>query len=590
MKTRNRRTFVLVTLFLFLLSTTVLAAETGDVATVNATKLGFWTLLPPIIAILLAFITKNVVISLFLGVLVGCFLLNMNGFNIFQTLLFAFLDIVQRILNSLADPWNAGIILQCLAIGGLIALITKMGGAKAIAESLAKKAKGPVSAQVITWILGILVFFDDYANSLIVGPIMRPVTDSMKISREKLSFIIDATAAPIAGIALISTWVGYELSLIKDGFLGIGQEVDAFGLFISTIPYRFYNILILCFTLFTALFLKEFGPMLKAERRARSTGKVISDTANPMLVENAEEMEPKEGVKLSIWNAIIPIGTLILGAFVGFYYNGYTTIMAGEDVALQSIMTNSPSSLRAVQSAFGNADASVVLFQAALLASIVAMFMGVCKKIFKIGEAIDIWVGGMKSLIITGVILLLAWSLSGVIKELGTAKYLVALLSDAIPAFLLPGLIFLLGSIISFATGTAYGTMGILMPLTIPLAHSMSADPNFIIMSVGAVLTGAIFGDHCSPISDTTILSSMGSSCDHLDHTNTQIWYAIFVAIFAVVFGYIPVGLGVPVYIVLPIAIAILALAVYFIGKPVEVEGIEEELNEKDSNLEKVGI
>lgn len=572
MKIKNRRILLMTIMFICLLSTVVLAADMSETYDINSIRLGALTLLPPVVAIVLAFITKNVVISLFLGVLVGCFLLNLNGFNIFMALFYSFLDLVRYILNSLADPWNAGIILQCLTIGGLIALITKMGGTKAVAKALAKKAKGPISAQVITWFLGLLVFFDDYANSLIVGPIMKPVTDSMKVSREKLSFIIDATAAPIAGLALISTWIGYELSLIKDGYLAIGQEVDAFGMFISTIPYRFYNIFILLFTLFTAIFLREFGPMLTAERRARTTGKVISDTANPMLVENAYEMEPKEGIKLSIWNAIIPIGTLIIGAFAGFYYNGYITILAGEDAVAQSIITSSPLSIRAIQSAFGNADASIVIFQAALLASIVAIVMGISKKIFKIGEAIDIWVGGMKSLIITGVILLLAWSLSSVIKELGTAKYLVSLLSDTIPQFLLPALIFLLGSIISFATGTAYGTMGILMPLTIPLASSMSSDPKFVIMSIGAVLTGAIFGDHCSPISDTTILSSMGSGCDHLDHTKTQIWYAIFVATFAVIFGYIPVGLNVPVYIVLPVDIIILAVLVYLIGKPVEAK------------------
>ncbi|MBB6630039.1 Na+/H+ antiporter NhaC family protein [Clostridium algidicarnis] len=572
MKIKNRKILLMTGMFICLLSTVVLAADVSETADLNSIKLGVFTLLPPVVAIVLAFITKNVVISLFLGVLVGCFLLNLNGLNIFMALFYSFLDLVKYVLNSLADPWNAGIILQCLTIGGLIALITKMGGTKAVAKALAKKAKGPISAQVITWFLGLLVFFDDYANSLIVGPIMKPVTDSMKVSREKLAFIIDSTAAPIAGLALISTWIGYELSLIKDGYLTIGQEVDAFGMFISTIPYRFYNIFILLFTLFTAIFLREFGPMLKAERRARTTGKVMSDTANPMLVENADEMEPKEGIKLSIWNAIIPIGTLIIGAFAGFYYNGYVTIMAGEDAVAQSIITSSPFSIRAIQSAFGNADASIVIFQAALLASIVAIIMGISKKIFKISEAIDIWVGGMKSLIITGVILLLAWSLSSVIKELGTAKYLVSLLSDTIPQFLLPALIFLLGSIISFATGTAYGTMGILMPLTIPLASSMSSDPKFVIMSIGAVLTGAIFGDHCSPISDTTILSSMGAGCDHLDHTKTQIWYAIFVAMFAVIFGYIPVGLNVPVYIVLPVDVIILGALVYLIGKPVEVK------------------
>ncbi len=562
---------VLSLLFLLLISTVAFAADSKDMSGVNSIRLGFWTLLPPIIAIVLAFITKNVVISLSLGVLVGCFLINLNGGNVFQALFLGFLDFVCRIHTSLADPWNAGIILQCLAIGGVIALVAKMGGAKAIAESLAKKAKSPVSAQVITWILGILVFFDDYANSLIVGPIMRPVTDKMKVSREKLSFIIDATAAPIAGIALISTWVGYELSLIKDSFAnGIGEQVDAFGFFISTIPYRFYNILILLFTLFTAIFLKEFGPMYKAERRARTTGKLLDDNAKPMVSDEATDLEPKEGIKISVWNAIIPIGVLIIGAFLGFYYNGYTTIMSGEDEVLKSMLSNSPLSIKSVQSTFGNADASVVLFQAALLASIVAMGMGIFKKIFTLSEAIDTWINGMKSLIITGVILLLAWSLSSVIKDLGTAKYLVSILSDKMPQFILPSVIFILGSIISFATGTSYGTMGILMPLTIPLAHSINADSSYMIMSAGAVLTGAIFGDHCSPISDTTILSSMGSACDHLDHTRTQMWYSLVVAGFTIFFGYIPVGLGAPVYIVLPISIILVGLFVYFVGKPVE--------------------
>lgn len=573
MKKRNLFSILMTVMFVLLFSTTVFAADTAEIAKVNASSLGFWTLLPPIIAILLAFITKNVIISLSLGVLAGCFLLSITGTSVLQAIFLAFLTFVQKILGSLADPWNAGIILQCLTIGGVIALVTKMGGAKAIAEALAKKAKGPISAQVITWVLGILVFFDDYANSLIVGPIMRPVTDKMRVSREKLSFIVDATAAPIAGIALISTWVGYELSLIKDSFQnGIGIQVDAFGVFVSTIPYRFYNILILFFTLFTALLLKEFGPMYKAERRARTTGKVLSDTAKPMVSEETTDMEPKEGIKLSVWNAIIPIGVLILGAFAGFYYNGYTTVMAGEEQVLKEILINSPTSFRAIQTTFGNADASIVLFQSALLASIVAIIMGVSKKVFTVSEGIDIWIGGMKSLVITGAILLLAWSLSSVIKELGTATYLVSILSDAIPAFLLPSIIFILGSIISFATGTSYGTMGILMPLTIPLAHSISPDMGYIVMSASAVLTGAIFGDHCSPISDTTILSSMGAACDHLDHTNTQIWYALIVAVFTIVFGYIPVGLGMPIYIVLPAAIILTGAFVYFFGKSVDLE------------------
>lgn len=367
--------------FIFLFQVTAYASTAQELAKANSERLGIFTLIPPLIAIVLAFITKNVIISLFVGVLSGSLLIQIQGNNLFYALFKSFLDFVQRILTSLSDPWNAGIILQCLTIGGVIALITKMGGAKAIAESLAKKAKTPVSAQLITWLLGLIVFFDDYANSLIVGPIMRPVTDKMKISRERLSFIIDATAAPVAGIALISTWIGYELSLIKDAFSSsLGQEVDAFGLFIQTIPYRFYNILILLFIVITAVMMKEFGPMYHAERRARTTGKVLRDGAQPMVSEEATNIEAKEGIKLSIWNAIIPIGVLIIGAFAGFYYNGYTNIMGGEDKALKALFASAPYSFKAVQQTFSNSDASLVLFQSALLASIVAIIMAVGKK------------------------------------------------------------------------------------------------------------------------------------------------------------------------------------------------------------------
>lgn len=565
MKKRRYLIFLLTFILVMGLSTVVFAAEV-DQGVINAEKFGVWTIIPPLVAIVLAFITKNVIISLFIGTLAGCFMLQILDNNMFASLIQAFLDFIQRVLNSLADPWNAGIILQVLAIGGVISLVSKMGGARAIAEALAKRAKTPRSAQLITWFLGLLVFFDDYANSLIVGPIMKPVADKLKVSRERLAFIIDATAAPIAGLAIISTWIGLEVGLINDSFNQIGVKVDAFGVFLNTIPFRFYNILILVFVVFTTVMLRDFGPMRKAEMMARKGqgNKKLEDA------KVNEEMQPKEGVKLSVWNAIIPIGTLIISALISFYHSGYSSIIAGSDEAVKSIILESPFSFTAIQQAFSAADASTALLQSAVFASIVAIIMGVCKKIFTISEAIEVWIDGMKGLIITGLILLLAWSLSSVIKDLGTAKYLVTLLSDSIPSFLLPSIIFILGAVISFATGTAYGTMGILMPLAIPLSYSISPEMNYIVVSASAVLTGAIFGDHCSPISDTTILSSMGAGCDHIDHVKTQMWYALFVGGITILFGYIPAGLNVPIYIILPIAIIIIGLAVRFIGKPVD--------------------
>ena len=517
MKKRNAK-LIFMTMFLIIMSSVSVFAAEVDTAVVNADKFGILTLLPPVVAIILAFATKNVILSLVLGVMSGGFLLNLNGVNILSSLFNSFLDLVNRAVNSLADPWNAGIILQVLAIGGVINLVAKMGGAKAIAEALAKKAKNARSAQLITWAAGLLVFFDDYANSLIIGPMMRPVTDKMKISRERLAFVIDATAAPVAGLAIISTWIGLEVGLIGDGFNSIGVNTNAFSVFLNTIPYRFYNILILGFIVLTSVLLKEFGPMREAELRARrcNVNLTSSKEIDEKISNEHSDLEPLPGVKLNIWNAIIPIGILIVGSLFAFYYSGYTTILGGDDATLIELLKNSPLSFVSIREAFSNADASVALFQSALFAGIVAIVMGTSKKIFNISQGLEIWVDGMKTLVITCVILICAWSLSSVIKELGTARYLIQLLSGSIPAFLLPSIIFVLGGIMSFATGTSYGTMGILMPLTIPLAHSINPEMSYIIVCISAVLTGSIFGDHCSPISDTTILSSMGAGCNHI--------------------------------------------------------------------------
>ena len=557
-------------ILLFALSWLIDQCPAGDD---NAVRFGILTILPPLVAIALAFITKETILSLFLGVFVGEYMVCADGLNIFSTIVQAFLGIAGQVISSMADPWNAGIVLQCLLIGGVIQLVTKMGGAKALADALSKYANTPRKAQLITWLIGLCVFFDDYANSLIVGPIMRPVMDKLHVSREKLAFIVDATAAPIAGIAIISTWIGLELGLIKDGFASIGMNVGSFGIFLQTIPFRFYNILILIFIVISAFTLYEFGPMQEAEKRAR---KGLEDSEKEKAVIGFDDVAPAEGAKITVWNAIIPIGTLIIGALIAFYWSGYTTILDGSDQALITLMKTSPLSFNGIFEALSQSDASVALFQAALLASLVGITMGVAEGIFTIGEAFNTWVDGMKTIVITGVILLLAWSLGGVIGEVGTADYLVGVLKEAIPMFLLPTLIFILGALISFATGTSYGTMSILMPLAIPLAWAISPDMGFAVVCISGVLTGAIFGDHCSPISDTTILSSMGSGCDHIAHVNTQIYYALFVAVIAILFGYIPAGLGIPWYIDIPIAVVVMYVALRLIGEKVEFE-VEEE-------------
>lgn len=541
----------------------------------NSIRFGILTLLPPLVAIGLAFITKETILSLFMGVFVGEFMLCVNDLNIVSTAINAFLQMGSQIISCMADPWNAGIILQCLLIGGIIQLVTKMGGAKALAESFAKRADTPRKAQLFTWFLGLCVFFDDYANSLIVGPIMRPVMDKLKVSREKLAFVVDATAAPVAGIAIISTWIGLEISLIAAGFESVGvTNVTGFGIFLQTIPYRFYNIFILLFIVVSAITLYEFGPMKKAEQKARARKE-----DEEIIVPSApgfDEVKPVEGIKLSVWNAIIPIGTLIVGALIAFYWSGYTTILGGEDQALITLMNTAPLSFDGIFQALSQSDASVALFQAALLASIVAIVMAVGEKILTIEDAISEWIGGMKTIVITGVILLLAWSLGGVIGDVGTAAYLVGVLKNTLPQFIVPTLIFILGALISFATGTAYGTMSILMPLAIPLAWAVSSgDMSFTIVCTSGVLTGAIFGDHCSPISDTTILSSMGTSCNHIVHVQTQIYYAVFVACVAIFIGYIPAGLGIPWFISVPVGVVVMYIGLKVLGEKVDFDEVE---------------
>ena len=551
-----------------------LALADVEPAVRNSELYGALTLIPPVAAIVLAFITKDVILSLFLGVLSGTFLVGMVDQNIAASALFAFTDLCSRMVKSMADTWNAGILLQVMCIGGLIALVTKSGGTKALALWLSKHADTPVLGQIYTWLMGIVIFFDDYANALIVGPIMRPLMDKFKISRAKFAFIIDATAAPITGIAVISTWVGVEISAIKEAYSQIGIEnINAFTVFVETIPYRFYNIFMIFFVVATAVMSREFGSMYRAEIASRGGKSGAAD----FKIKNLEDQifVPKEGVALRKINALIPLGAMIVLSVIGFYLNGYSSL---EGETLEAVKA-APLSFTSIRTAFSAADASVVLFQSALFSSIIAVALGIAQKIYGVKEAIEVWVGGWKSMLNTVIILLFAWSLSSVIKELGTSRYLVELLSDATPRFALAIVIFVLSSFISFSTGTSFGTMGIVTPLAVPLAHAVGQKYGlsgeefhvFMCVNISAVLTGAIFGDHCSPISDTTILSSMGAGCDHIEHVSTQMTYALVVCGISIVCGYLPAGFGLSVWGCLILGIAAIILLLRVVGKRVDV-------------------
>lgn len=578
--------------------------EGGDAAAMAST-FGIMTLLPPLLALLLAFLTKNVILSLFLGVLNGTWMLSLVSGDILGSITGAFFNATDFFVGTMADRWDAGIIMQVLVIGALIALVTKMGGMRAIADVISKIAKGPRSAQVAIWLSGWIIFFDDYANALIVGPIMRPVCDKFRISRERLAYIVDSTAAPIAGIVLISTWIGTELVNITQGLTNAGiTGVTAYGIFIDTIPFRFYNILALFFVLATALLLRDYGPMLKAELRARTTGETINPGSEVMEVdktideEKAEIKEDHAILKTSkkvnapnIWNAVIPIGVLILSAIILFYTNGVAAIMDGGGAEAFASLTF----LEQLREAYSASDASIVLFQAGLLACIVAIIMGFAQKIFTIKDGVETWAHGMKSMVFVCIILILAWSIGSVIGEVGTADYLVDALSGASEvAWIFPAIIFIFAALISFATGTAYGTMAILLPLCIPLAAGLksvtgmvlaagTSEPyTFLILCSSAVLTGAIFGDHCSPISDTTILSSMGAGCSLMDHVGTQMWYSLTVAAVVVV-CYILAGIGLNVWITLLVGAALCVGILFLIGKKVPTWKPEAKPDEKKS-------
>lgn len=547
-----------------------LPALAGGGTEEEAVDFGIISLLPPLLAILLAFLTKQVLLSLIIGIFTGAMML--NGWNPFYGFLRTFDEFI---VGSLAYGWNAAIIIFTLSIGGMVGVVGRMGGTRAIAESLAKRAKSPRSAQIVTWILGIFIFFDDYANTLIVGPTMRPLTDKLKVSREKLSYIVDSTAAPVVGMALVSTWIGYEIGLIEKAFVKLGVEANVYEIFVKTIPFRFYSIFALILVFLIAVMQRDYGPMYKAEKRARLTGKVIADGAKPMAGKEMTQIDLKEGTKLRVVNALVPILTLIIVGFAGLWYNGYT-YSEGVD----------PFTWEGIRTCFGNADASIALIWAAIISSIVAIIMAMGQRILNLAEAFDAWIDGAKSLLITCIILVLAWSLGTVTEQVGTADFLVDAVSDSLPGGVLPIIVFAISCLVAFATGTSWGTMAIVLPLAVPLAASyISTDITnapLMFATLGSVLTGSIFGDHCSPISDTTIMSSMASASDHIDHVKTQIPYALTGAGLTVI-AYLIVGFlsDLSSWISLSIAFVVgivgLILMVRFVGKSVAQKDLAPE-------------
>ena len=503
---------------------------------------GTWlSLIPPLVAIGLALWTREVVLSLFAGIWVGSlFLVSFNPFTgTAQSLNF--------MLEALVIKEHVAIVLFSLFLGGMVGVMSRSGGNQGIVESLSKYATNRQRGQLFSWLSALFIFFDDYANTLIRGSALRPMTDKLQISREKLAYIVDSTAAPLAVCAVITTWIGYEITQIQNSLGALAAssadpEVSAqlqagadsaFTIFLHSVPYLFYPILALLFVLLTIIMKREFGPMLAAERRAYSGGGVVRPGSTPPMDTELNILQPVKDKPRRWYNSGLPVLTVIIVALWGLFITG--SVGLGPD---EMNITN----------IIGNADPFSALIWASFAGSLVAIVLVVFQRILTVNQALESWIGGMQSMLIAIIILVLAWGLGGITGEMGTGTYLASLVEDTLPISLLPGLIFFIAAITAFSTGTSWGTMAILFPVAIPMAISMGAGVGFaggehytiLLGAISSVMAGAVFGDHCSPISDTTILSSMSSACDLIDHVNTQLPYALVIAAVAMIVGEIP--------------------------------------------------
>jgi len=503
---------------------------------------GSWiSIIPPLVAIALALITREVILSLFAGVWIGALIL--MSYNPFA----ATAHSIDFLITAIADKDHIAIIVFSLLLGGMVGVMSRGGGTQGAVELLSKLATTRYKGQFYSWLSSIFLFFDDYANTLIRGNALRPMTDRLNISREKLAYIVDSTAAPLAVSAVITTWIGFEITQISNSLqILAGQTEDtalaaqlqagadnAFLIFLHSIPYLFYPLLALAFVLMIIIMKRDFGPMLEAERRAFSGGGVIRPGSVPASDTSIQSMQPEDDIKKRWYNAAIPVFTVMIVAFYGLYSTGI------EGLAPDS---------RSMKDIIGNADPFKALLWASFAGCFVAIVLVVAQRILTPAKALEAMVGGFQSMLIAIIILILAWGLGEVTQVIGTGPFLASVLQDSLPIILLPGLVFFIAALTAFSTGTSWGTMAILFPVVIPLAVVMGAGVGFaggenygiLLGAISSVMAGAVFGDHCSPISDTTVLSSMSSSCDLIDHVRTQLPYALVVAVVALIVGEIP--------------------------------------------------
>lgn len=509
---------------------------------------GIWGLLPPLLTIVLALLTKDVIIALFLGILSGTLML--AGGNP----VVAMMNLSDLLADSLNDGWNLRIFLFTALMGVLVGMLGKTGSAYAFGRWASKRIKTKVGATLFTWFFGIIIFIDDYFNSLTIGTVMKPLTDEKKISRAKLAYILDSTAAPVVIMAPISTWVVYVMSVIResDGFARL--NISEMAYFIRLIPFNLYAIFAVVMVGFITITKKDFGPMLICEKRAEE-GKGLFDEEKFGTVAGKieEKLEEKFLAGAKAIDMLIPILLLIVLCFVMFPVTTYFLMIDGEEI------TTYGEAVRATTlgAAFNDSDASMAMLYATIFTLFISYIYFVIRKRLVIRTAGEAIVDGLKSMVPALMILVMAWSIGGLIKSpvseggLGLTAYLShTIVEGGFPLTLLPVVVFLISCLLSFSTGTSWGTFAIMIPLTLPIAVGLGESAGFTgnelitstLVPIGAILGGAIFGDHSSPISDTTVLSSTGAGVPHLEHVATQVPYAIFVALCALV-GHIANGL-----------------------------------------------
>ena len=530
---------------------------------------GIWGLIPPVLTITLAFITKDVIVSLFLGIISGA-LIAAGGNPIV-----AILNLTDLMADVLSDGWNIRIFLFCALLGGLVGMLSRTGSANAFGLWARKKINSPKTSLLLAWLCGIIIFIDDYFNSLAVGTVMRPIADKNKVSRAKLAWVLDSTAAPVCILVPISSWVITVMSIVKgsEGFESFGMSEFAF--FIKAVPYNIYAILTLIMVLTIIITNRDYGPMKKSQKLAEQ-GKLFNEAYGDAPGE-VEIVTSGRAKNAKMFDMLLPIIVLIISALIMFPFTTYLLTVDGETITSVSQAAASMS----LGDAFNNTDASMALWYAVIITVAFTYIYYICRGLFKIKDASEALINGIKSMVPALVILVMAWSIGTIIKSspadggLGLASFLSeVVVGGGFPLALVPAIVFILSALIAFATGTSWGTFAIMIPIVMPIAVGLSASKglgsaealNATLICVSAVLGGAVFGDHASPISDTTILSSTGAGCPHLEHVATQLPYALTVAACAFI-GFIVGGFTLSAVAAWITSLICFALAIVFLPK-----------------------